>query len=636
MKVLPLNIQTTPITAPTAYDQTKPFYSSRIAIRPDPISAVSAVGVQPVQFFDVFDDTGGAPTTGICVTPNGRMFVSKGFVTSVLTISAYNFNLTTGVKGSWIGDLKFTFAAAATNTLRGFTVDDSNSASMIFAFSSTHTTAANGGLFSVHGVPIADFLPSSVITYPYATSVASLTKTVYKNVDVIGANTLTAAVGHDFDNTAGGTISSYYVLAGTAALPKVYKFNLTTAPSGTVTAGEASSNFTLVTGTFTALAGTIINASNSVRIGKLGPNHGGGSLNNFACLTYMTSTNIYAAKLTDFVNAAVTIPSQITTTTSLDTNMFANAFLTPTITFGTYDQLTDRFYCITSIGRILCKQIVNNDPNGVVFGVNDVIKSETGGTALPGEFGAISDASICAQNGWLFQVNTSIGQRVVQVLDAASDSSNKLSFVLSPVLTINKGQCKSLFTYKALAKRSVLPTIGYRTSNFTVDPNAGIAAFLATFTFVNTNINDLSAIVNFNQVQIITMFTNMGVSNTNTTQIIEQYLLYTDINEISNNWEGSVDNSTGSGTTPTRSAFRLSAAYAVSVPKLFFRAYDDSNNLVVSADTVTNPTLFEYSTNNGTSWSPLGTIPNTPFTTEIRYNWASPPGVRVTCSLRET
>jgi len=117
-------------------------------------------------------------------------------------------------------------------------------------------------------------------------------------------------------------------------------------------------------------------------------------------------------------------------------------------------------------------------------------------------------------------------------------------------------------------------------------------------------------------------------------QLIEAFLIHQPNNELSDNWVGSVDN-TATG-TPSRSAFRLIKTYTGSVPKLYFRAYDDSGALVASANTVDNPTLFEYSSNNGSSWNPLGTIPNVTLTTELRYNWASPPGVRVTVSLRES
>lgn len=632
MKVIPFNIQTTPVTEPAAYDQNKPFYSKRLAIRPDPIDSVPSVGLIPNQFFDLFDDTGLTITNGVWATPNGRLFVSLGFVASVLTVAMYSYNVNTGEKGAWLGSLRFTFAAGSTNTLRGMTVDDTNPAAMVFAFTSTHTTAANGGLFGCWGVPTTDFVTSSLITYPYATSVASLNKVVYKNVDVVGAQTLTTAVGHDFDSTVGGTISDYYAFAGTAALPRIYKFSMASPPSGTVTAGESASNFTLVTGTFVALAGTIITASNSIRVGKLAHT----SLSGFACLTFMTTTNLYAAKLSDITSGAVTLPSQVTTTTSLDVNKFANAHLTPAISFGSYDQTTDRFYCLTSSGRTMAKQLINNDPNGTVFGNNDVLKNEVGFSFPPSEFGAITNVSMTVQRGWLFLGNTSVGQRGVLMMDVGSDQSNNLSFVLSPVVNINKGTCKTIHNYKALNSRTVTPRVGYRTSNFNVDPNAGIAAFLATFTFVSVNTANLSAVTGVDQVQFVTMFRVMGSTSTNSTQLIEQYLLYSAINELSENWVGSVDNTSAGGASPTRTAFRLVKTYTGSVPTLYYRAYDDSGNLVVSANTSANAAQFQYSANNGTSWNALGTIPNTALTTEIRYNHVSPPGVRITSSIRES
>ena len=107
-------------------------------------------------------------------------------------------------------------------------------------------------------------------------------------------------------------------------------------------------------------------------------------------------------------------------------------------------------------------------------------------------------------------------------------------------------------------------------------------------------------------------------------------------NEISDNWTGSVNNTTQNGASPSYSAFRLITAYSSSVPTMYFRAYDDNGNLVASANTASNPTSFQYSTNNGTSWSSLGTISNTRLTTEVRYLWSSPPGVNVTVSFRES
>ena len=106
--------------------------------------------------------------------------------------------------------------------------------------------------------------------------------------------------------------------------------------------------------------------------------------------------------------------------------------------------------------------------------------------------------------------------------------------------------------------------------------------------------------------------------------------------EMSDYWEGGGANTTQSGASPAYTSFRLVNAYTSSVPTMYFRAYDDFGNLVASANTASNPTSFQYTTNNGTSWNALGTIPNTTLTTELRYIWATSPGESVTCSLRES
>jgi hypothetical protein len=105
------------------------------------------------------------------------------------------------------------------------------------------------------------------------------------------------------------------------------------------------------------------------------------------------------------------------------------------------------------------------------------------------------------------------------------------------------------------------------------------------------------------------------------------------LSEISNNWEFNYDD-TDAG-SPSRVSFRLKTAYASSVPTLYFRAYDLSDTLVASHNTSANAGFFQYSTDGGTNWLSLGTIPNT-VGTLIRYTFSTPPGVEVRPSIRES
>ena len=69
---------------------------------------------------------------------------------------------------------------------------------------------------------------------------------------------------------------------------------------------------------------------------------------------------------------------------------------------------------------------------------------------------------------------------------------------------------------------------------------------------------------------------------------------------------------------------------------MYARVYDTNGNLIFSANTTSNPTAFQYSTNDGTSWNALGTIPNT-VDTRVRVLVSPTPVVTVAQpSLRES
>lgn len=624
MKVLALGLQTS-LTG--SYDQTKTTLQGRAALRTinDGNGVKSVLGPSPVVTADVFDDTGVAPVGLHTSTVNGRIFIGKGFAAGVWTISMYTIDFITGAR-VWAGDLKLTHTNTGAYTLRGFKVDDTNPASMNFYWVTTNTTVQQGGFYACFGINVTDFVTVSVQTFPVAT-LGSTTKTIYQIGDQAAqaAHTVTVSDGIAIDNSGGFV----YILNGVAATPKIFKF-VNTVPTAAPVAGYSIANGSIVvTGTLApALSGTIllVNCVNHAPSIGHGPNSGN------AVLTWLTTTTIYNAKTSDITNGATSLPSLASA------NMAGSAdFVTPTASFGQYSPTLDKFIIMGSIGQVIVKQGISNDPNSKIFGLNSFIKSETGGSISPSTFGAVTNLCLTSSGGWAIMTNTSVGQRNFVALDLFSDESSLTSgeintSIISPVLTANITKATIMGIYYELAKRSVKATLQYRTSNFSVGPGAG---FDATWTTA-TKDGDLSNLVNATQAQFRFLFTMMGMEVTNPPLINEAYLVYTDQNEISANWQGSVDNTSNSGANPVFSAFRLKVAYPTSVPTLFFRAYDDSNNLVASANTVSNPTFFEYSTNNGTSWNPLGTIPNTILTTEVRYKWASPPGVRVTASLRET
>ena len=68
---------------------------------------------------------------------------------------------------------------------------------------------------------------------------------------------------------------------------------------------------------------------------------------------------------------------------------------------------------------------------------------------------------------------------------------------------------------------------------------------------------------------------------------------------------------------------------------MYFRAYDLSDSQLINHNTVTNAANFEYSTDSGLTWLPLGTIPNT-VGTLVRYSFTSPPGVDIRVGIKES
>lgn len=621
-RVIALGLQN---STTTSYDQTKTTLQGRSRARTitDGNGPKVCLGVSPVVNIDVFDDTGVAPAVIHTTTQNGRIFIGKGIVGGNWIISYYSFDTTLGTQ-SWVGDIKLTLSTG-THTIKGFTVDDSNTASMTILWNTTSSTATTGGLFGAWGVNITDFSQGAPPTFPLAT-VASQSKAVWVMGDTAtqAANTLTVSAAQGIDPI----LKDVYVLAGVSATPSIYKFSYSVPPTGSPTLGYTNSNFTLKTGTLAAFGGVIL-LNNCLVVAT--PNHSANA--GFQCLCFITSTTLYFAKITDVTSAVVSLPSLTSSNAAISTD-----YLLPVLNQGQFSPVLDKFVVGSTSGPFFAKQQVNNDPNGLSFGYSSFIKSESGGMISPVDFGGNTIIScLSVMNGWAVLMSTGIGQRGLYCLDLYSDQSSTTSgqvnsSIITPVVSGNFSQGLHLGIYKEFAKRSVYPTIQYRTSNFSTGPGAG---FDATWTTAPKD-GDLSLLVNVPQVQFRFLFTVAGIDNTNASQIIEGYFVYTDYTQNSRNWVASINNTTANGASPTRYAFRLQSAYATSVPTMYFRAVDDSGNVVTTANTVTNAANFEYTTNNGTSWLPLGTISNTALTTELRYNFTSPPGVNVRGSLSES
>jgi hypothetical protein len=235
--------------------------------------------------------------------------------------------------------------------------------------------------------------------------------------------------------------------------------------------------------------------------------------------------------------------------------------------------------------------------------------------------------SIDLRGGWLFACGSTAGQRGVVAFDLRSDNDFGYSYLTSKVIDTSGYFLKTFTTIEQLFDITDSMAIYIKTAATSSD---------ATFNSPTTGWTLLSSFTLNNFTQIKVGFYNATLFANSPAQIQELYLLVNQINEISDKWVGSVDNSTQAGASPAYTAFRLINADSGTK---YFRAYDDSGVLIASANTSANFSLFDKSTNNGTSWTPMSganDYSSTPLTTEIRYKWATPPGVNVSSSLRDS
>ena len=246
--------------------------------------------------------------------------------------------------------------------------------------------------------------------------------------------------------------------------------------------------------------------------------------------------------------------------------------------------------------------------------------------------------SIENSNGWvLFSSSATVGQRGIIAMDMRSDWHFNYSYITSPVIhTPGSPILHTIQTIEKLFDYTGGGVFEYKTAatssdSIFNDPASGWISIAVA--------QDLAITLNeYTQFKILSaMSADPGSANVQVTtpiQIVDLEYTASLLAEISDNWDYSYNDSTSA--IPTRVGFALRTAYGSgTVPKLYFKAYDTSNVLIASADTVTNAGNFQYSTDDGASWLPLGTIPNVAGT-RLRYTFTTPPGVDVRVGLTES
>lgn len=616
--------------------------------------------------------------------------------TDSMALLLYNFNLTTG-SYTYQGRINLLLPnlAATTHTIRAFKVIDTGTTGWKLFLATSASVSINGGLFMANNIDLADFVLVGFPNIDFATSTNAKAMYFLQDPSNVGVNQLNiASVGAVLD----AANNRIYVHNGVAATHQYYVYDTTATPTyvtasvsvsvaspgvvthaghsflandpvvftagtlptgltvGTVyfvrnpiagvsyelsaTSGGASinttgspsvgavigrawgtitSNWVHKTGNLPALTGTLLSNDSEDKAVPVAAPVNGGTLNGNGCAFLATTSSLYLGLLSELTSGATSWPSLTTSNILGATNEITN----PTAASAAWSDSLDAATYSTNTSIFVTKQVVNN----IIRHLAGNLSNEYYEVALPDTvtLGLVTLAGMDHSGGWLFAAGSTTGQRGVICVDYRSDEFYDYSYIVTKVLDNPNAQLRFSTTLEQLWDYTGNAKIYYRTSGFGTISGGWTA--MDPFTDLE------SLVLSSNQIQFKIMFRIQSEVTITTPAQLHELIVGVDPNNgISDNWEFSADNS--DNTSPSRTAFRLKIAYPSSVPTLYYRAYDLSDALLVNHNSVTNAANFEYSTDSGMSWNPLGTIPNT-VGTLVRYSWSSPPGVSIRPGLKE-
>lgn len=604
-KVLPIDLLNN--TSPT-YDQNVTSLLGRITTKT--LSGRQVVGPPIVKYRDTILGPEALPPLEIVFTDNDRLFSISAETNGIVTIGAYSLSTNNGTL-TYIGKINIQIPEPPVTTyaIRGFrVVDDGTTNWKIFLLYTTNVTA-HAGLYMVNNLALADF---TFVPPTITTATAPSQKAVYK-LDNTAVDILTGA--GIFLDKANGHV---WVHRGVSATHNFIKFNY----NGTITTvgalGATQNLFLYETGNLPALAGVLL-LTNSEEY--MVPNFGGNDGD--PCVMFNTSTTMYVGPLSQLTSGATTWPGL-----EFANNLAnINEFVAPTTLRATYAQALNKVVLLCSSSAqapaIVVKNFESNQHNLyctiTANDNNESITRELYKFKLP-----IAPIGFDSRIGYLAMISATTGVRGIYTACFDCDDIFELTSIITPVLDV-QNKILARFTAGFVRQDSASPIkVCYRTSGF------GSAS--GGWLDVGDDL-DLEGMVSATgQIQFKITYKVFSNESTNATQLYSAGLIMFDLNATSDNWEYSHEFSTPDA--PAEVVYRLKKAYASAVPNLYFRAFDLSNNLYVQSTTALDAGLFEYSTNNGSSWTALGTIPNT-VGTLVRYTFAASPGIDVRPSIRE-
>lgn len=675
----------------SSYDQTKTTIQGRVASKT--INSQTVLGPPLNKFIDIQTDTGIA-AIAVFVTSNNRMFALGAVTAGVMPVYCYSFNTTTGAH-AYVGRINMLLpnSAVTTHTVRAFKVKDTGTTGWQIFVATTGSVTINGGLFEAYNIALADFVPIGFPTIPFATGNGQ--KAVYFHQDPanVGVGQLQIATAGAVGDLANNRI---YCHNGIAATHQYYVYDISVVPTyvtnsvtgvaatdvitdtghayvantpivftaltggaglttGTVyfvrnpvagvsyelsatsggallnfttdisagTVGRAfgtsTSNFLHKTGNLPALTGTLLLTDSEDYAVPTGVNV---SVDGLGCAFFGTSSAMYLGTLAELTSGAVTWPS-LQTCNLLGTT---NQITAPTATHMAWSNVLNKAVYATNTAIFVMKRFANNIIDSIFGGVNNrYLETLVNNNVV--EFQTAAMTSMDLEQGWLaVGSSATVGQRGIYLTDIRSDALFDYSYIVTKVLDTPQSVYKFITTLDQLYDYTGSLDVYYRTSGF-----GSISGGWLSIPFAETldGITTPGA-----QVQFKIGFATLGLDTSIPAQLYEFILGYESVNENSDNWQISKDLSSTGATHKV--VYYLAKAYASTVPTLYTRAFQQlTTTSVGSANTSSNPSQYRYSTNGGTSWTALGTIPNT-VGTLVEWTITPSPTVDYLPSIRES
>lgn len=338
------------------------------------------------------------------------------------------------------------------------------------------------------------------------------------------------------------------------------------------------------------------------------------------CFFFPTSSIFYHFRLSGITAGATTVAGLVSANSlgngldfvGLGTNLFA-----------TYSDALDKIIYVTAAFSFYMKNWANN-LIAHAFGSQSPKYVELS-TERAQYFRGFSVSGLDVSNGWLLANSTQAGQRGIFAIDARSDEIFDFSYLISPVRKLG-GVSLAKFVATLEKEFNITDTVEIYIRSAASESDPLFATEAGGWIAVSIAEDLEISILQFVQVKVtwdILSFLS-GIP----TQLQDVLLGHDPLNEMSHNWKGLADGSSGNDTV-----YRQVELYGGAVPTLYHRGIDDSENVIESFNTVAHPSQFTHSLDEGVTF--LAGVGPDQIGKRLKLTNPSRSGVIMTASLKE-